>query len=64
MATLRSPGVVVKELDLTNGRAEIGINNIAGFAAPFTKGELGSPVTVSSEAVSYTHLTLPTKRIV
>ena len=49
MATLRSPGVVVKELDLTNGRAEIGINNIAGFAAPFTKGELGSPVTVSSE---------------
>ena len=50
MATLRSPGVVVKELDLTNGRAEIGINNIAGFAAPFTKGELGSPVTVSSEA--------------
>ena len=50
MATLRSPGVVVKELDLTNGRAEIGINNIAGFAAPFTKGELGSPVTISSEA--------------
>ena len=50
MATLRSPGVVVKEIDLTNGRAEIGINNIAGFAAPFTKGELGSPVTVSSEA--------------
>jgi len=50
MATLRSPGVVVKEIDLTNGRAEIGINNIAGFAAPFTKGELGSPVTISSEA--------------
>ena len=50
MATLRSPGVVVKELDLTNGRAEIGINNIAGFAAPFTKGELGAPVTITSEA--------------
>ena len=49
MATLRSPGVVVKELDLTNGRAEIGINNIAGFAAPFTKGELGAPVTITSE---------------
>jgi len=50
MATLRSPGVVVREKDLTNGRADIANNNIAGFAAPFAKGELGSPVLIGSEA--------------
>lgn len=50
MAILRSPGVVVRELDLTNGRADIANNNIAGFAAPFTKGEIGEPQTVTSEA--------------
>lgn len=50
MAILRSPGVVVRELDLTNGRADIASSNIAGFAAPFNKGEIGAPKTVSSEA--------------
>jgi hypothetical protein len=50
MATLRSPGVVVREKDLTNGRADITNGNIAGFASPFVKGEIGSPVTVGSES--------------
>ena len=50
MAILRSPGVVVREKDLTNGRADISDGNIAGFASPFTKGVIGSAVTISSEA--------------
>jgi hypothetical protein len=50
MASLRSPGVVVREKDLTNGRADIANNNIAGFVAPFAKGEIGAPVLVGSEA--------------
>lgn len=50
MATLRSPGVVVREKDLTNGRADITNGNIAGFASPFVKGEIGSPITINSES--------------
>ena len=50
MATLRSPGVVIRERDLTNGRASIANANVAAFVAPFPKGELGAPVTIDSEA--------------
>jgi hypothetical protein len=50
MATLRSPGVLIREKDLTNGRADATLNNIAGFAAPFQKGEIGSPILVSTES--------------
>ena len=49
MVVLRSPGVVVREKDLTNGRADITNANIAGFAAPFLKGPIGEAVTVSNE---------------
>ena len=34
MVALRSPGVVVREKDLTKGRADITTGNIAGFSAP------------------------------
>ena len=50
MAQLRSPGVVIKEKDLTNGRASIANANVAAFAAPFPKGELGTPAIIDSEA--------------
>jgi len=50
MATLRSPGILVKEKDLTNGRADATLNNIAGFAATFKKGEIGNPVLISTES--------------
>jgi len=50
MVALRSPGVVVKEQDLTTGRADITSGNIAGFAAPFSEGPVGVAVTVSNEA--------------
>ena len=46
-----SPGVLIREVDLTVGRAENVLDNIGAIAAPFVP-------------VSYTHLTLPTKRIV
>ena len=49
MVVLRSPGVVVREKDLTNGRADITNANIAGFAGPFLKGPIGEAVTVSNE---------------
>ena len=49
MAVLRSPGVVVREKDLTNGRADIANNNIAGFAAPFQKGDIATPTIINSE---------------
>ena len=50
MVALRSPGVVVREQDLTTGRADITNGNIAGFAAPFSKGPIGVAVTISNEA--------------
>ena len=45
MVVLRSPGVVVREKDLTNGRADITNANIAGYAAPFLKGPIGEAIT-------------------
>ena len=50
MAVLRSPGVVVREVDLTAGRADITNGNIAAFAAPFSKGPIGEPVTITRES--------------
>jgi len=49
MAVLRSPGVVVREKDLTNGRADIANSNVAGFAAPFQKGNIATPTIINSE---------------
>ena len=49
---LASPGLVVREVDLTIGRVDTATTKSAGIVAPFQKG----PITVS-----YTHLTLPTK---
>jgi len=50
MVALRSPGVVVREQDLTTGRADISDGNIAAFSAPFTQGPIGVPVRIQSEA--------------
>ena len=56
---LASPGLVVREVDLTIGRVDTATTKAAGIVAPFQKGPVNEPTTVS-----YTHLTLPTKRIV
>ena len=50
MVALRSPGVVVREKDLTTGRADITSGNIAGFSAPFTRGPLEVAVNITRES--------------
>ena len=83
-----SPGVLVREVDLTVGRADNVLDNIGAIAGPFAIGPVeeaidittetdlintfGKPIStdaqyeywMSAASVSYTHLTLPTKRIV
>jgi hypothetical protein len=44
-----SPGVLVREVDLTVGRADNVLDNIGAIAGPFTKGPVEDPVTVSTE---------------
>ena len=56
-----SPGVLVREVDLTIGRAENVLDNIGAIAGPFEIGPVDEIIEISTEAVSYTHLTLPTK---
>jgi phage tail sheath protein FI len=46
---LASPGVKVREVDLTIGRVDPATNQIAGFAAPFEKGPINTPVLINSE---------------
>ena len=36
-----SPGVLIREVDLTVGRAENVLDNIGGIAGPFVKGDAG-----------------------
>ena len=57
---LASPGIIVKEVDLTNGRVDPTSTKSGGLVAPFAKGPVEKPTLVETEAVSYTHLTLPT----
>ena len=91
-----SPGVLIREVDLTVGRADNVLDNIGGIAAPFEIGPVEEGTNIPTEQdlinvfgepklsdahyeywmsassylsyggvpVSYTHLTLPTKRIV
>ena len=57
-----SPGVLVREVDLTVGRADNVLDNIGAIAGPFPIGPVNDPIDITTEqAVSYTHLTLPTK---
>ena len=46
---LASPGVKVREVDLTVGRIDPASNQIAGFAAPFQKGPINHPTLINSE---------------
>ena len=74
-----SPGVLVREVDLTVGRADNVLDNIGAIAGPFAIGPVDEATDITTEQdlinvfgepkstdapVSYTHLTLPTKRIV
>jgi len=47
---LASPGIVVREVDLTNGRVDATSTKTAGLAAPFAKGPVESPELIETEA--------------
>ena len=44
-----SPGVLVREVDLTVGRADNVLDNIGGMAGPFELGPVNEPITVATE---------------
>jgi len=46
---LASPGIVVKEIDLTLGRVTPSSNKIGAIVAPFAKGPVNSPTLVENE---------------
>jgi phage tail sheath protein FI len=46
---LASPGIVVREVDLTVGRIEATTNKFAGIVAPFEKGPVNSPTLIENE---------------
>ena len=47
---LASPGIVVREVDLTNGRVDATSSKTGGLAAPFAKGPVESPQLIETEA--------------
>jgi hypothetical protein len=44
-----SPGVLVREVDLTVGRADNVLDNIGGFAGPFALGPIEEPIDITTE---------------
>ena len=46
---LASPGIVVKEIDLTTGRTTPSTNKIGAIVAPFAKGPVDAPTLVENE---------------
>ncbi len=46
---LASPGIVVKEIDLTLGRVSPSSNKVGAIVAPFAKGPVDSPTLVENE---------------
>ena len=46
---LASPGIVVREVDLTTGRVSPSSNKIGALVAPFAKGPVDSPTLVENE---------------
>ena len=46
---LVSPGVKVREIDLTLGRIDAVNDQVGAIAAPFAKGPVGVPVLVETE---------------
>ena len=45
-----SPGVLVREIDLTVGRVDNVVNNIGAIAGPFQIGPINEPIEVSNQA--------------
>jgi hypothetical protein len=45
-----SPGVLIREVDLTVGRADNVLDNIGAIAGPFAMGPVDEPIDISTEA--------------
>ncbi len=45
-----SPGVLIREVDLTVGRADNVLDNIGAIAGPFTMGPVDEPIDIATEA--------------
>jgi hypothetical protein len=50
---LASPGIIVREVDLTSGRVDPSSNKIGAIAAPFQKGPINLPILIESEQDLY-----------
>ena len=46
---LASPGILVKEVDLTLGRVDPTSDKIGGIVGPFAQGPVGTPIRINSE---------------
>jgi hypothetical protein len=46
---LASPGIVVREVDLTSGRVNTASDSVAALVAPFAKGPVESPAVIENE---------------
>ena len=46
---LASPGILVREVDLTNGRVDSATGKVGAIVAPFTQGPVNSPTIINSE---------------
>ena len=46
---LASPGIVVREVDLTSGRVQPSSGKVGGIVSPFAKGPIDVPTLVESE---------------
>ena len=55
-----SPGVLIREVDLTVGRAENVLDNIGAIAGPFRLGPIDEPIQVSTEE-EYDEVVIPTE---
>ena len=44
-----SPGVLIREVDLTVGRAENVLDNLGAIAGPFSIGPINEPIEISNE---------------
>ena len=47
---LASPGIVVREVDLTVGRSDATNGAVGAIVAPFAKGPVDSPTLVENES--------------
>ena len=50
-----SPGVLIREVDLTVNRAENVLDNLGNAAGPFSIGPINEPIEISNEHTVHQH---------